>query len=113
MGECKCSQSILVALLACMAVPISPAATADQKLLSLVPPGAQAVARINSSPSAIMGHYVLTSRHNGINYNDFLALTGADSTLVVDDLIYVVTTDSSGMLNEHNSLLASGNFDRD
>jgi len=96
-----------------MAVPISPAATADQKLLSLVPPGAQAVARISSpSPSAIMGHFVLISRKNGIDYNDFLALTGADSTLDVRELIYVVAADSSGMLNEH-SLLASGNFDRE
>jgi hypothetical protein len=105
-------QSILLALLACIAVPISSAATGDQKLLSLIPPGAQAVARISSRSSAIMGHYVLTSRNNGINYNDFLALTGADSTRVVHELIYVVAGDSSGMLNEHNSLLASGNFDR-
>ena len=106
-------QSILLALLACIAIPISPAARADQKLLSLVPPGAQAVARISSpSPSAIVGHYVLTSRNNGIDFNDFLALTGADSTLVVDELIHVATADSAGMLNEH-SLLARGNFDRE
>ena len=113
MREHKCGQSILLALLACIAVPISPAATADYRLLSLVPPGAQAVARISSpSPGAIMGHYVLTPRKNGIDFNDFSALTGADSTLVVDQLIYVTTTDAAGMLNEH-SLLARGNFDRE
>ena len=113
MREHKYGQSILLAFLACIAIPISPAATADYRLLSLVPPGAQAVARISSpSPSAIMGHYVLTPRKNGIDFNDFLALTGADNTLVVDQLIYVAASDGAGMLNEH-SLLASGNFDRE
>ena len=112
MREHKYGQSILLAFLACIAVPISPAA-ADYRLLSLVPLGAQAVARISSpSPSAIMGHFVLITRKNGIDFNDFSALTGADSTLVVDQLIYVTTTDAAGMLNEH-SLLASGNFDRE
>jgi len=112
MRERKCSQSILLALLACMAAPISPAAAADQKLLSLVPPGAQDVARISSPPPSAMGHYVLIPHKTRIDFNDFLALTGADNTLVVEQLIYVATTDSDGILNEH-SLLASGNFDRE
>jgi hypothetical protein len=108
------SKSILLfAFLTCIAVAISPAARADQKLLSLVPPGAQAVARISSpSPSAVMGHFVLTSHNNGVNFNDFLALSGVDSTLVIHELIQVVAADSAGMLNEHG-LLASGNFDRE
>lgn len=42
----------------------------------------------------------------------FLALTGADTALVVHELIYVMAADSTGMLTEH-SLLASGNFDRE
>lgn len=111
MRKGKCGQSTLLALLTCLAVP-SPAATADQKLLSLVPPDAQVVARISSPPPSAMGHYVLIPHKNRIDFNDFLALIGADSTLVVDQLIYVATTDSHGMLNEH-SLLASGSFDRE
>jgi hypothetical protein len=59
-----------------------------------------------------MGHFVLMSRNNRIDFNDFLALTGGDSTLDVHELIYVAAADSAGMLNEH-SLLASGNFDRE
>jgi hypothetical protein len=113
MRQLQGSKYILFALLACMAVTISSAAIADQELLSLVPPGAQGVTRIGSpNPSALVGHFVLTSRNNGIDYNDFLALTGADGTLVVHELIYVVSADSSGILNEH-SLLASGSFNRD
>jgi len=113
MRQFQGDKSILFTLLACIAVPISPAATADQNLLSLVPPGAQAVAMISSaSPSVVRGHYVLTLRENGIDFNDFLALTGADSSLVVDQLIYVVKTDNARMPNKH-SLLASGNFDRE
>src|SRR5580698_8170809 len=84
MRQLQGSKYILFALLACMAVTISSAAIADQELLSLVPPGAQGVTRIGSpNPSALVGHFVLTSRNNGIDYNDFLALTGADGTLVV------------------------------
>jgi hypothetical protein len=113
MRQLQRGKFILFALLACIAVPIIPAATADQKLLALVPPGAQAVTRISSpSPSAVMGHFVLTSRKNGIDFNDFLALTGADSTLVVHELIHIASADSAGRVNEH-SLLASGNFDRE
>ena len=112
MRKRKCGQSILLALVACIAVSISQAATADQKLLPLVPPGAQVVARISSAPPGAMGHYVLIPHKSRINFGDFLALTGADSTLVVDQLIYVATTDRDGMLNEH-SLLANGNFDRE
>jgi len=114
MRQLQGAKSILFAFLTCMAVSISPAATADLKLLSLIPPGAQAVARISSpNPSALIGHFVLTTRNNGINYNDFWALTGGDSTLVVREFIYVVAADSTETLNEQNSLLASGNFDRD
>jgi hypothetical protein len=112
MRQLQGGKFILFALLACIAVPISPAATADQKLLSLVPPGAQAVARISSPSPAVMGNFVLTSRNNGIDFNDFLALTGADSTLVVHELVHIASADSAGRVKEH-SLLASGNFDRE
>jgi len=107
----KCGPSILLGFLACMAVP-SPAATADQKLLALVPPDAQVVARVSSPPPSAKGHYVLIPHKNRIDFNDFLALTGADSTLVVDQLIYVATADRDGIVNQH-SLLASGSFDRE
>jgi hypothetical protein len=59
-----------------------------------------------------MGQFVLISHKNRIDFNDFLALTGADSTLVVHEFILVASTDSAGMLNGH-SLVASGNFDRE
>ena len=61
-------RSILIAFLTCLAVPIS--SEADHKLLSLVSPGAQVVARISapSSPnSEQFRHY---------DANDFYALSG-------------------------------------
>jgi hypothetical protein len=104
-------RSILLAFLACLAVRGSSAA--DLKLLSLVSPGAQIVARIGapSSPSST-DNFVLMTHNSGIDLKDFYALTGADSTLVIHELIFVAAADTAGQLSEH-SLLAGANFDRE
>jgi hypothetical protein len=104
-------RSILFVFLACLAAPINLAA--DRKLLSLVSPGAQIVARIGapSSPSST-DTFVLVTHNSGIDLNDFYALSGVDSTRVIHELIFVAAADTAGPLNEH-SLLASGNFDGD
>jgi hypothetical protein len=104
-------RSFLFAFLACLAVRISSAA--DHKLLSLVSPGAQAVARIGapSTPSST-SNFVVISHYNGVDLGDFFAVSGADSARSVQEVILVAAADSTGRLNEH-SLLASGNFDRD
>jgi hypothetical protein len=102
---------ILFAFLACLAVRIGSAA--DHKLLSLVSPSAQAVARIGapSTPSST-SNFIVISHYNRVDLGDFFALSGADSTRSVHEVILVAAADSTGQLNEH-SLLASGNFDRD
>jgi hypothetical protein len=107
------SKRVLLSLLSCLSVLICSAAPVDHKLLSLVSPGAQVVARIRapSTPSN-MGNFVVISHYNGVDLGDFFALSGADSTRSVQEVIFVAALDSTGQLNEH-SLLASGNFDRD
>lgn len=84
----------------------------DQKLLSLVPPGALTVSRISApSGQGTTSSIVLTTHDNGIDLNDFLALAGADSNLSIHEVIFAATADNAGKLSEH-SLLAGGNFDR-
>jgi hypothetical protein len=105
------SKSFLFALLACSAV--SSAAAADHKLLTLVPPGAQDVTGISvTSRQPDAGYFVLLPHKNYLDADDFLALSGADSTRTISDLIYVATFDSTGALNGH-SVLVCGNFDRE
>jgi len=106
------SRRVLLALLPCLPVFICSAASVDQKLLSLIPPAAQIVARIGapSSPSST-DNFVLVTHNSGIDLNDFYALSGVDSTRVIHELIFVAAADTAGPLSDH-SLMASGNFDR-
>jgi hypothetical protein len=57
-------------------------------------------------------HFLLTTHYNIIDSNDLLALTGADSTRVIHELVLVSADDGTVALNEH-SVLAGGSFDRD
>jgi hypothetical protein len=104
-------RSVLFAFLACCGVPFSLAA--DHKLLSLVSPDGQIVARMSapSNPNGI-GNFVLMTHNSGVDLKDFYALSGADSARVMHELIFVAAAGTAGQLSEH-SLLAGGNFDRD
>jgi hypothetical protein len=103
-------RSISFAFLVCLAVPISSAT--DHRLLSLVPPAAQVVARISATTSAAnTDNFVVITHNNRIDLSDFHALSGADSNRSIHEVIFAAA-DSAGQLNEH-SLLASGRFDRE
>ena len=107
------SRFILCALLACLTIPVSSAASVDAKLLSLVPPGAQGVARIGApSGRGTRSNFVVMTRESGIDLNDFFALAGAVGNLSIREAIFVAITEVTGDLREH-SLLAGGNFDRE
>ena len=91
---------------------ITAAASPDPRLLSLVPPGAQLVAGI-SAPS-IQGqpdNFVLMTHHNTVDLEDFFALTGADDTRTIHQMVFVSVINNDGQLSEH-SLLVSGHFDQ-
>jgi len=101
----------LMALFSFLAVAICPAVSAGQKLLSLVPPGAGIVAKVSpSSRTANTGDFILVTHNNSVDLNDFYAISGADSTRIIDQVILVAIADSTGRPNEH-SLLAHGHFD--
>jgi hypothetical protein len=91
---------------------IAAAASPDPRLLSLVPPDAQLVAGI--SPPAIQDqpdHFFLMTRNNGIDLEDFFALTGADSSRNIQQIVFVAVASNDGRSDEH-SLLVSGRFDQ-
>ena len=90
----------------------SSALSVDQKLLALVPSGAQIVAGVDSSPpKGQSGSFVFITYNNIIDLQDYFALTGADSSLMVRHTIFVATDDGTKQLGKH-SLIMRGHFDR-
>jgi hypothetical protein len=101
-----------IALFLTLAVAIGAAASPDRALLSLVPPDAQIVAGINSMPTGPQpGHFLLVTHNNIVDFADFFALSGADDSRVIEQVVLVAGGDISGGLTEH-SLLARGHFDK-
>jgi len=101
-----------LAFLALSTTPICSSQSADPKLLPLVPPEAEIVAGIDSPPPPNQpGSFVLITRKNTIDLNDFFALTGVDGTRIVRHVVFVAMADDAGNLTRH-SLLMDGHFDR-
>ncbi|HMD21355.1 MAG TPA: hypothetical protein VKH40_13595 [Alloacidobacterium sp.] len=104
--------SLSMALLAIFAVPASWASSVDQKLLSLVPPGAEVVAGMDTPPPKDQpGSFVLITRNNTVDLQDFFALTGVDSRRSVRHAIFVAMHGETSPLGEH-SMMAHGQFDQ-
>ena len=93
-------------------VGIAAAASPDPRLLSLVPPGAQLVAGISApSTQGQPDNFVLITHSNSVDLEDFYALTGADGTRIIHQIVFVAIAANQGPLSEH-SLLVSGHFDQ-
>lgn len=103
---------VFAAFFSFFAAPFRLMASSDPTLLSLVPPGAQVVAGMDSPPpKGRPGSFVLISHNNSVDLDDFYALTGADSSRVVRHAVFVAIADDTGYLREHG-LMLSGHFDR-
>jgi hypothetical protein len=88
------------------------AASPDSRILSLVPQGAQLVAGISALTSEGQPqNFVLMIQNNWVDLRDFFALTGADGTRIIHQILLVAMTNNEGQPNEH-SLLVSGHFDQ-
>lgn len=112
MRRFPCIKLFLIALISLFVSPLNSATTHDQKLLSLVPPGAQVVAGISAtSRPDPPDNFLLVTHYNIVDLQDFFALIGADSSRIVRQIVFVAIADDKGRLNEH-SLLASGHFDQ-
>jgi len=87
--------------------------TTDPRLIQLVAPGSRLVAGMASSAAqGITGSFLLLTRENKTDLDDFYALTGGDASRRLQSLLFVTAADRDTGANEH-SLLVSGEFNRD
>ena len=111
MRRIRVSKVILLVLFPFFAIALASAVTPNPRLLSLVPPTAQSVAGMTAAPRGGQpSSFLLITHNNLMDLNDFMALSGADGSRVIEQVI-MVASDGGGALAEH-SLLASGHFDQ-
>jgi len=94
-----------------VAVTVAKAGQTDQRLLQLVPPGANVVAAMNAPAHAGQpGAFLLLTPGNSSDLEDFFALTGVDDSRRIQQVIYVSGWSGHTDQAEH-SLLVRGQFD--
>lgn len=105
--------SVLVAFLLVAAAVAGSASQAGNKLVALVPEGAQIVAGIEDphNPNS-RGRLLLVTHSCNLDFNDWIALTGVDPHRQADEVIEVAASSAEGELHEHMVLVA-GRFDRE
>ena len=94
-----------------LAVSVAKAGQSDQRLLQLVPPGANVVGAMSASahPGQPDSFFLLT-HGNSLDLEDFLALTGVDDSRRIHQVLFV--SGGSGPTDQaEHSLLVSGQFD--
>jgi hypothetical protein len=85
----------------------------DVRLLQMVPPESQIIASmLRPTPDGLPSSFLLITIYNRLDLEDFYAVTGADASRLVDQVVFVAAAGSDNRLSEH-SLLISGHFDRD
>jgi hypothetical protein len=85
----------------------------DLRLIQMVPPESQIVAgMLGSVSSRTLPSFLVLTRNNRLDMEDFFALSGADLSRVIHQVVFVAAGGPGGILGEH-SLLVSGHFDQD
>src|ERR1700753_3286977 len=101
---------VLVVLFSLLTIALGSAVTPNPKLVALVPPTARTVAgMIAPQRGREPTSFLLITHNNLLDLNDFIALSGADDSRVIEQIIMVAS--DGGAFAEH-SLLASGHFDQ-
>ena len=89
------------------------ASSTDLRLMQLVPPDSQIVAgMLSPSRQGQPSCFLLVTENNRTDHQDFFALTGADTSRIIRQVVFVAAVGRKGPLSEH-SLLVSGHFDRE
>ena len=101
----------IVLVLMALVEGVSLAVPPDLRLLSLVPPDSEIVAGA-AAPlhEHHRGNFLLFTRANTLDIEDFFALLGPDPSLEIDQVIFAASAGPGGASLEH-SLLAIGHFD--
>jgi hypothetical protein len=85
----------------------------DLRLIQMVPPESQVIASmLRPTPEGQPSSFLLITMYNRIDLEDFYALTGADESRLIHQVVFVVAMGGDGKLSEH-SLLISGHFNQD
>jgi hypothetical protein len=85
----------------------------DARLIQLVPTRSQVVAGMHgSSPSRRFDSFLVITRNNRTDLDDFFAITGGDTSRVIRQIVFVAASGQSGPVSEH-SLLVSGQFSQE
>lgn len=84
----------------------------DRRLLALVPPDSQLVAgTVAPQDERHRGSFLIFTRANILDIEDFFAIAGADATHEIDQVIFAASAGRGG--SPEHSLLVSGHFDAD
>lgn len=88
------------------------AISSDLRLIQMVPPESQVIASmlsptLDGQPSS----FLLFTGNNRIDLEDFFAVTGADASRRIHQVVFAAEVGDDGKLSEH-SLLVSGHFNR-
>jgi hypothetical protein len=103
---------VLVVLIFLLTIAPGSAVSPNPNLVALVPPTARMVAgMIAPQRGRVPTSFMLITHNNLLDLNDFITLSGADNSRVIEQIIMVASDGGGGMLTEH-SLLASGHFDQ-
>lgn len=109
----RSDKAVLTLFLLLTMVGAACALSSDARLLSMVPPDSNVIASMvryaghDQSPS-----FLLLTENNRLDLQDFFALSGADTSRSIQQVVFTAGAGERGILNEH-SLLLSGRFDRD
>jgi len=88
------------------------AISSDLRLIQMVPPESQVIASMLSpTPDGQPSSFLLFTGNNRIDLEDFFAVTGADASRMIHQVVFAAEVGDDGKLSEH-SLLVSGHFDR-
>ena len=91
----------------------APALSSDLRLIQMVPPESQIIASmLRPNPEGKPSNFLLITVSNRIDFEDFHAVTGADASRLIHQVVFVAAVGGDGTLSEH-SLLVSGHFNRD
>lgn len=94
------------------AVGLPSAFQSNLRLMQLVPPESQIVGgMLGSTPTRNLPGLLVATRNNRIDIEDFFAVTGADTSRTIRQLVFVAAPGQRGMMNQH-SLLVSGRFNQ-
>ncbi len=102
---------LLLSILFNAAVTAS-AISSDLRLIQMVPPESQIIASMLSPTLDVQpSSFLLFTGNNRIDLEDFFAVTGADASRRIHQVVFAAEVGDDGKLSEH-SLLVSGHFNR-